>query len=289
MLPAVAALTLTGCSTAGDDEVASIVPDAIAEVGALVVATDPTFPPAELRTPVQFLSVQQDELTGFEVDLMVAVADELGLDVQWFDAPFDQVLRKVPGGEVDVAASSITVTPERAAEVGFVTFFSTGTQWAAREPNTTGVTPNDACGARVAVQTGTIQADDVAARSAACQDAGNDPIDIVAFERQDEATAAVLAGGADAFVADTPAVDWAVSQFSGTQATASSITTDRLSAVGAAYDPAPYGWAVADPELAEALLEGLQAVFDSGEYDEILEFWGVSEGGIDTFEIVGDI
>ncbi|MGB9373995.1 MAG: transporter substrate-binding domain-containing protein [Jiangellales bacterium] len=290
VLPAVVALALTGCSTAGDDdEVAGIVPESIAEVGALVVATDPTFPPAQLRAPVQFQSVQQGELTGFEVDLVVAVADELGLDVEWFDAPFDQVLRKVPGGEVDLAASSITVTPERSAEVGFVTFFSTGTQWAVREPNTTGVTPNDACGARVAVQTGTIQADDVAARSTACQEAGDDPIEVVAFERQDEATSAVLAGIADAFVADAPAVQWAVSQFSGTQATASSITSDRLSTVGAAYDPAPYGWAVADPELAAALLEGLQAVYDSGEYDEILEFWGVSEGGVDTFEIVGDV
>jgi polar amino acid transport system substrate-binding protein len=289
VLPAVAALVLTGCSTAEDDEVADIVPEAIAEEGVLLVATDPTFPPAQLRAPVQFQSVQQGDVTGFEVDLVQAVADELGLDVEWFDAPFDQVLRKVPGGEVDMAASSITVTPERAEELGFVTFFNTGTLWAVREPNPKGVTPGDPCGARVAVQTGTIQADDVAARSAACEAAGNDPIAIVAFERQDEATSAVLAGVADAFVADAPAVDWAVSQFSGSQAAASTIITNRLSSVGAPYDPAPYGWAVADPQLAEALLEGLQAVYESGEYDEILSFWGVSEGAIDSFEIVGAV
>ena len=90
-------------------------------------------------------------------------------------------------------------------------------------------------------------------------------------------------------MADAPAVDWAVSQFSGSQAAASSITTDRLSALGAPYDFAPYGWAVADPDLASALLDGLQAVYDSGEYDEIMEFWGVSDGAVDTFEVVGDV
>lgn len=289
LLTAVSALILSGCSSADDDEVADSVPQAIAEVGTLVVATDPTFPPAELRSTVEFQSVQRGELTGFEVDLVEAVAEQLGLDVEWFDAPFDQVLRKVPGGEVDLAAASITVTPERAAELGFVTFFEAGTQWAAREPNVSGVTPRTACGARVAIQTGTVQADDVAARSAACEEAGNDAIEVVAFERQDEATAAVLAGVADAFVADAPAVDWAVSQFSGSQAAASSITTDRLSAVGAPYDFAPYGWAVADPDLASALLDGLQAVYDSGEYAEIMEFWGVADGAIDTFEIVGGV
>jgi len=289
LLTAASALIITGCSSADDDEVAASVPQDIAEVGTLVVATDPTFPPAELRSTVEFQSVQRGEFTGFEVELVEAVADELGLAVEWFDAPFDQVLRKVPGGEVDLAAASITVTSERAADLGFVTFFETGTQWAARVPNVSGVSPTTACGARVAVQTGTVQADDVAARSAACEEVGDDPIEVVAFERQDEATAAVLAGVADAFVADAPAVEWAVSQFSGSQAAASSITTDRLSTLGAPYDFAPYGWAVADPDLAAALLEGLEAVYDSGEYDEIMEFWGVTDGAVDDFEIVGDV
>jgi polar amino acid transport system substrate-binding protein len=179
------------------------------------------------------------------------------------------------------------VTPERAAELGFVTFFEAGTLWAAREPNVTAVAPTNACGARIAVQSGTVQAADVSARSAACEESGDDAIDVVEYDRQDEATAAVLAGVADAFVADAPAVEWSVAQFSGSQAAASSITTDRLTTLGTPYDFAPYGWAVADPELAAALLEGLQAVYDSGEYDKILESWGVVDGGVDTFEIVG--
>lgn len=252
-----------------------------------MVATDPTFPPAELRSPIEFQSVLQGELTGFEVELLEAVAAELGLEVEWQDVAFEDVLGQLSLGVTDLAAASITVTDERAARYTFVTFFESATQWAAREPNTTGITPDNACGARVAVQAGTIQEDDLAERSAACEDAGSDAIDVQTFQRQDEAAAAVLAGAADAYLADAPVVQWDLQQYGTTQNPASTIANARLSAVGAPYDLQPYGWALSDPDLAQALLEGLQAVYASGDYDDILEFWGVQEGGIDTFEVVG--
>jgi polar amino acid transport system substrate-binding protein len=281
------ALIAAGCSTSAEPTPADVVPADIAEVGALVVATDPTFPPAQFRSPVQFQSVLQGELTGFEVELVEAVADELGLDVEWQDVAFDDVLGQLSLGVTDLAAASITVTDERAARYTFVTFFESATQWAAREPNTTGITPDDACGARVAVQVGTIQEDDLAERSSACEDAGNDPIKVRLFERQDEASAAVLAGAADAYLADAPAVQWDIQQYGATQNPASTVANARLSKVGAPYDLQPYGWAVRDDALAEALLEGLQAVYDSGEYDSLLRFWGVEDGAIDQFAIVG--
>jgi polar amino acid transport system substrate-binding protein len=284
-VPVATSVVLAGCSTAEETPVADSVPDDIAEVGALVAATNPTFPPAEFRAPVEFRDVQRGEVTGFEVELLEAVADELGLDVEWSDVAFEQVLEDVSSGAVDVGAAAITVTDERRADTTFVTFFSTGTQWAVREPNAAGVTPNNACGARVAVQSGTVQAEDVAGRSAACESAGDDPIDIREFEGQDEVTAAVLSGVANAFVADAPAAAWAVQQSGGTPNAASTVNTGLLATVGQPYDTAPYGWAVADEQLGQALLDGLQTLVESGDYVDILETWGVEEGALAPDEI----
>jgi polar amino acid transport system substrate-binding protein len=216
---------------------------------------------------------------------MEALADELGLEVEWLDVPFTEVLPAVADGDADVGASAITVTDDRLAEASFVTFFSTGTQWVVREPNAAAVTPNGACGARVAVQTGTVQADDLATRSAACDEAGQDPIDIIEFDGQDEVTAAVLSGVASAFAADAPAAAWAVRQSGGTPNVASTVNTGQLATVSGQYDVAPYGWAVADDELGEALVAGLGAVIDSGEYVEILEFWNVERGALSAGQI----
>jgi polar amino acid transport system substrate-binding protein len=286
---AVAALAVSSCSVpdTGEGDLADLVPADVADRGVLLVATDPTFPPAQLPARQEFQGVQSGPYTGFEVELVEAAASRLGLEVQWVDVPFADVLTTVTDGEVDMGAASITVTDERAAEVDFVTFFATGTQWAAAQPNTLGVTPNNACGARVAVQAGTVQEEDLTQRSARCEQAGRDPIDVRTFERQDEATAAVLAGVADAFVADQPVVTWAIQQ-AGTAGSAAGTVTGRIAFAGSPYDVEPYGWAF-DPQdsaLAEAMLAALQDVAADGDYLDILDRWGVADGALPADELV---
>ena len=280
-------LILAGCSTPEEGAVADVVPQEIAEVGTLLAVTDPTFPPAQFRSPIEFQGVQRGDVTGFEVDLLEAAAEELGLEVEWVDAPFEDVLEQVSSGQANLGAAAIGVTDERLADYTFVTFFQAGTQWAVQEPNSAGISPNAACGKRVAVQRGTTQADDLAERSADCEDSGQDPIQVLEYERQDQATAAVLSGLASAFLADTPAVQWAIRQSGGSPSATGSTDVGRLIKVGKEYSVLTYGWAVdpEDEELAEALLTGLQAVVDSGEYEEILEFWGVQDGAIPAEDI----
>lgn len=284
----VVALALSSCATpgTGEGDLADLVPDDLAERGVLLVATDPTFPPAQFPTAQEFQGVQSGPYTGFEVELVEAAASRLGLEVRWVDVPFADVLTTVTDGQADMGAASITVTDERAAEVDFVTFFSTGTQWAAAQPNTLGVTPNNACGARVAVQAGTVQEEDVAQRSASCEENGREPIDVRVFERQDEATAAVLAGVADAFVADQPVVTWAIQQ-AGTAGSAAGTVTGRIAFAGSPYDVEPYGWAFdpQDSELAEAMLAALQDVAADGDYTDILQRWGVADGALPEDEL----
>ncbi len=72
-----------------------------------------------------------------------------------------------------------------------VSYFSAGTQWATKTGNPSGINPDDACGKKVAVQTGTVQVDDITARSKKCTDAGKPAITIDQYQAQSDATAAV--------------------------------------------------------------------------------------------------
>ena len=117
-----------------------------------------------------------------------------------------------------------------------VSYFSAGTQWATKAGNPEDVDPDNACGTSVAVQRGTVQVDDITARSAECEAAGNEPIDIQQFEGQDEATAAIVSGRVDAGLADSPVMAYAVQQ-----------TNEQLELLGDIYDSAPYGYVVPRP------------------------------------------
>ena len=73
--------------------------------------------------------------------------------------------------------------------------------------------PDNACGKKVAVQTGTVQdTEDLPARQKKC--AGN-AIQVQRYDAQDEATNSVVLGKADAVLADSPVMAGAVKKVGG--------------------------------------------------------------------------
>ncbi len=84
----------------------------IQAAGTLTVGTSADYPP---------FSFYDDEfrLTGFDPELVRAVGKELGLEVRIIDIPFDGLNDALNVGQIDVAASAISVTPEREQFVDF--------------------------------------------------------------------------------------------------------------------------------------------------------------------------
>ena len=83
------------------------------------------------------------------------------------------------------------------------------------------------------MQTGTVQVDDITARSKKCTDAGKPAITIDQYQAQSDATAAVVSGKDDAMLADSPVGAYAVKQ-----------TNGQLELLGDIYESAPYGYVV---------------------------------------------
>ncbi len=105
--------------------------------------------------------------------------------------------------------SSFTDTTEREAAVDFVTYFQAGTLWAQRPG--AGMDPENACGLRSGWHTPSLQeTEEIPAKSDACEAPGMSPIDKVVYVRQDDLTAALMAGEVDAMAADSPVTCFAV-------------------------------------------------------------------------------
>ncbi|WP_431883154.1 ABC transporter substrate-binding protein [Micromonospora gifhornensis] len=257
-------------SAAPDNDLAAKVPDAIKADGVIKVGTDATYAPAE------FLDTDGSTVIGFDVELFNAVAQKLGLKAEYESAPFDAILPGVQSGKYEIGVSSFTINADRLQSVNMVSYFSAGTQWATKAGNPAQVDPDNACGKKIAVQVGTVQLDDITARSKACTDAGKPEITIDQYQAQSDATAAVVSGKNDAMLADSPVGAYAVKQSNG-----------QLEVLGDIYESAPYGYAVPKDQtaFAEVLKEAVQAVIADGSYKAALEKWGVEGGAITTSEL----
>ncbi|MGY1762199.1 ABC transporter substrate-binding protein [Geodermatophilus sp. SYSU D00779] len=253
-------------SVAADESLAARVPPAVAEDGVITVGSDSTYAPSE------FLAEDGQTIIGFDVDLFELVAQKLGLDAQFETAPFDSIIAGVGSGRYEVGVSSFTINPERLQQATMVSYFNAGTQWATRAGNPDGVDPDNACGLSIAVQRGTVQVDDITARSQACETAGQEPITIDQYEAQSDATAAVVSGRDAAVLADSPVMAYAVAQ-----------TNGQLELLGDIYDSAPYGYVIPQDQadFAQAVRDAVQALIDDGTYTQVLERWGVQDGAID--------
>ena len=123
------ALALTGCgssnATSGSDAGSSSSDDAKVEKvdgskeyalvkdGTLTVGTSAEYAPFEYKD-------DNGDYQGFDLELIKAIGDKLGLDVEYVNNDFDTLVPGVASGaKYDVSIAAITDTPEREKEVAF--------------------------------------------------------------------------------------------------------------------------------------------------------------------------
>ena len=258
----------TSAGSSGPDLSAAL-PAKIKSAGKIVVGVDATYPPNE------FLQ-GGTTVVGMDVDLFDAVAKKFGVTVEWQPAGFDTIITGVQGGKYDMGISSFTINDKRKQVVNMVSYFKAGTLWATAKGNPKGINPDAACGKTIAVQKGTTQLDDLTARSKKCTASGKPQITMVIREKQDQATADLVGGKADAMLADSPVVLYAIQK-----------TNGQLDQLGQIYDAAPYGYVIpkAETAFAQAIAEALKSVAADGTYTSTLKKWNNDSGAITDFAV----
>ena len=116
--------------------------------GAMRVATDATFPPLEF--------VQNGKRTGFDIDLIEAMAKVMGRQVEWVDIDFKGLIPGLLANRFDVAASGIYMTDDRRKVVAFTdAYYQGGLAVLVKKDNKAINRPEDLAGKKVSVQVGT--------------------------------------------------------------------------------------------------------------------------------------
>ncbi|WP_027933077.1 ABC transporter substrate-binding protein [Amycolatopsis thermoflava] len=246
-----------------DPALAAMVPQAIAADGKIVVGQDQSYAPNEFVD-------EQGKVVGFDVDLGNAIAQKLGLTTEYQNAAFSGILAGLGAGQYELAMSSFTINSERLQTVDMVSYYSAGTSLAVPKGNPDKISLDDLCGKNIAVQQGTVQVDDLAARSQQCTSSGKPAINVQQFQQQTDVNLQVQTKRSQAMLADSPVVDYAVKQTGG-----------AVETVGQPYDAAPYGIAIKKDQgsYAQAIQGAVQALIDDGTYAKILAKWGLNTSG----------
>lgn len=221
---------------------------------ALVVGSDLTYPP--------YAYFDGSTPAGFDPDITKALADKLHMKVDYKDTRFEQLIPGLKSQNFDVIASALYITAERAKEVDYIPYFSTGSSILAKASGEKLADVGDLCGKKVAVIKGGVPSKNLEVESGKCVAAGHEAIDARAFTTDPEATQALVSGQVDAQISDA-AVAARVSE--STQG-AVKITSTKL------LYPIPVGLAVVkgNTALKGKLEQGLKDLKGDGTYEKLL-------------------
>lgn len=117
----------------------------------LVVETSPDFAPFDYMVGSEYV--------GIDMDIVRAVCDEMGYNVEFRTNSFDSILMSVPLGKADIGASGFTISEERAKSVLFSTPYAQINQVVVAPIDTDIKTLEDVYGKKISVQNGTTGAD----------------------------------------------------------------------------------------------------------------------------------
>lgn len=218
-----------------------------------------------------------NELIGVEIDLANALAERLGTTTTLEEYNFAGLVPALQAKQCDVIMGSLYIKPEREEIANFVPYLYSGTGVGVSADNPKEVTGNDdsLCGTSVVAITGATGASAADARSAACEDSGEDPLEITLVDEGANAVQQVIAGQVDAFIDTSEIMGFYEKQSEG-----------EIRMVGEPSDKIRIGAATLkeNTDLNEALDEAFQAMIDDGRYLEILEEWDVAANDITKAE-----
>ncbi len=229
----------TSGGTSGGEDLGTI------EEGTLTVGTDTPFPPFEIGQP--------PDISGYDIEVVDAVAENLGLEVTYQDTTFDTIFRDTAQGQFDLAAAASTITPGREQTVDFSDPYYEAQQALVVPEGSDIASVDDLADAIVGAQDGTTGETFANDETEAAEVRG--------FPEGPDATAALTTGQVDAVIIDQPVALDAVEQQGGVEIV-EEIQTDEL-----------YGFAIApdsDP-LREAVNGALTELKDDGTIQELYD------------------
>lgn len=243
-----------GAAATGGDALALARDARLIAAGKLTVCSDIPYAPFEFND-----RAAGDQLTGFDVELVKALATQLALSADFKTTPFDAIIPSLAAGNCDMIASATTITEERKQKVAFTQpYFDADQSLLVRTADKDRYKQlADLAGKTIGVQSGTTGETYAKAHTPA-------GATVKDFPGADDLFNALTSGDIDAVLQDFP-----VNQYRALKAPEQFAVTETFKT------GEQYGFAAAkdNPNLVAALDAALAHARQSGEYEKIYRAW----------------
>ena len=224
-----------------------------ADDNTISVGTDATWPPME------FIN-EDKELVGFDIDLMNAIAEAAGFEVEFQNTAWDGIFAGLGSGDYDAVISSVTITEDRKETMDFSEpYLNAGQVLVVRMDGPDEVPSLDEVeGAVLGAQIGT---------TGAILIQETEGVELRTYDELGLAIEDLANGRIDGVVADTPiAADYALQNEN---------YQDTLKIVGDPFTEELYGIAVkkGNDEVLSKINEGLKKVKADGTIEDLKDKW----------------
>lgn len=252
------------------DSIAAKVPQAIRDRGVLIGTGS-----AGATPPLGFYATDDTTPIGSELDLAWILADTLGLKYERQNADWSQNFVKIDSGESDVFISNVTVTEERKDKYDFATYRLDNLAFEAKKD--TGWTVDgrkDVVGKKIGVSSGTNQEQLLVDWNEQNVADGLAPAEIVYYQNTSDYYLALGSGRIDAYLGPNPSAVYHSSS------TGESEVIGTFSGAGEALQGEIGVLTKKDNGLIEPINEALNHLIESGDYERVLEKWGLQSEAV---------
>lgn len=241
----------------------------------VVVLITPSYPPMEYKDPAS------GQLRGLDIDLQLALAKRMNIEIEWSESSFEQLIPSLVSGRGSLIHSGMSDLPKRRGTLDFVDYMQSGAQFftsVARRDEFR--TTSDFCGKRVGMPKATSFPEDVRRWSAEnCTAAGKPDIIVLGTEGVSDTLTQLKQGRIDGGVQGSETLPYTMSQNEG-----------ALERVGIPMTSVMQGIAFRkeDAELRKAYADALRSLMDSGEYATIFKKWDQQDNALNGVYVNGE-
>lgn len=242
-------------------------PAAVKSAGQIVVGIESTYPPMAYKDP------KTNERIGFNVELVSAIAKELGIAVKWEEMSFEQLMTSLTTGRIDMIGTAISDLPSRREKLTFVDYLATGAQPFTMATKSGELKANlDLCGKTVGAPRTTSYMPVTAAWSEKnCVPAGKPAVTMNGTAGATATRLELKQGRLDAAVLGPEYVAYLMSDEPNTYALVGEPLNKTL--FGLAFDKN-------NAELRDAVAKATTAVMKNGSYQQALKKFGLERQGM---------
>lgn len=215
----------------------------------LTVGSDIPYPPFEQKEK------GGSGYTGFDVNLMEAIGEEIGREPEFIDSSFETIFRDVAQGKFEAVMSAATITEEREKVVAFSLPYYLSEQAILVKEGSSITGLADLKGKVVAAQQGTTGLELGKEKAEAKE--------LRPYPEGPDAVNALKAGTVEAVIIDAPVAKQQAEELGGIEIV-EKVPTEETYGIAASKE---------DTELVEEINEGLKKTIEDGSYAKVYEKW----------------